>query len=52
MTEQHVKYGLDAAAAATAVGTIAGWLPPIAALFTIVWCGMQMWTWIRRREWK
>lgn len=36
MTEEH-KHLIDAASAATALGTIAGWLPAIAALFTIIW---------------
>jgi hypothetical protein len=32
----------DGAAAATAVATFVGWLPNFAALFTIVWLGVQI----------
>lgn len=43
MPDSHpIKHIVDAAAAATTVGVIAGWLPAIAALFTIVWTGMQI----------
>jgi hypothetical protein len=41
MTEHH-KHVLDAAAAIGAVATIAGWLPAIAALFTIIWTGIRI----------
>ena len=34
------------------VATIADWLPPIAALFSIVWLGMQMATWIINKRWR
>ncbi len=39
MTEHHEtsKTLLDLVSAAVAVGTIAAWLPPLAALLTIVW---------------
>lgn len=33
----HVKHVVDAASIGTVVATFAGWLPAIAALFTIVW---------------
>jgi hypothetical protein len=36
------KHTLDAAAAIVAVGTIAQWLPPIAALFSIIWLAIQI----------
>ena len=34
---------LDAAAASTALATVAAWLPPTASLFTIVWLGIRIW---------
>lgn len=38
----HDKAILDAAAIATAVGTIMDFLPAIAALLTIVWTGIRI----------
>lgn len=35
--DENVKYVLDAAAATSAVATLLGWLPPIAAALTIIW---------------
>lgn len=32
----------EAASFASIVGSIAGWLPPIAALFGIIWTGIQI----------
>lgn len=39
---ESVRHGLDAAAAIVAIGTIAQWLPPIAALFSIIWLAIQI----------
>lgn len=44
-----VKNLADLAAAGTAVGTLAGWLPNVAALFTIVWTGIRIYEWLRKR---
>lgn len=43
----QMKHAGDAAAGLVALGTIAAWLPPVAALFTLVWTGFrlaEMWT--------
>ena len=50
-SETNVRYALDAAAGGTAIATVAGWLPPVAALFTIIWLAMQMYGWVRRKDW-
>ncbi len=45
---------VDAVAAGTVGATLAGWLPPIAAGFAILWYGLQIWEsptvrgWLRR----
>lgn len=39
---ETVKHIIDWASIATTVATVAGWLPPLAALMSIVWLGMQM----------
>lgn len=39
---EQIKHTVDVAAVVAAVWSVAGVLPPIAALFTIVWLGMQM----------
>jgi len=35
--EQETKAVVDAIAVGGTVGTLAGWLPPLAALATIIW---------------
>lgn len=37
------KTAVDAVSFGTVLGTIAGWLPSIAALLTIVWTGIRIW---------
>ena len=41
-TSEQVQYALNGASILTAIGTIAGYLPNVAALFSIIWLGMQM----------
>lgn len=36
------KHAVDALSIATVVGTIATWLPAIAAVFSIVWTGIRI----------
>ena len=43
------KYTLDFLAAFIAVGAFVQYLPPLAAGFTIVWCGLQIFGWIEAR---
>lgn len=47
----HIKHGLDATAAATAFASFLGWLPSIAAGFSIIWLSIQIgeWAW---KKWK
>ena len=47
---QTVKYCLDWAAVGTAIAVVANWLPPLAALFSIIWLGMQMYDWIAHKR--
>lgn len=42
MTEEP-KQVLDLAAASTGIMALVTWLPPIAAVFTIVWYGIRIW---------
>lgn len=53
-----IKAGIDAAAAGTAVASVMGWLPAVAALVSIVWFGIQIFEsktsqyWVQRwRAW-
>jgi len=41
-TDETVKQIADAASVVTVVGTLAGVLPAMAALFTIVWPGIRI----------
>ena len=40
--DEHTKTLVDTASVATVVGTLAGILPAIAALFTIVWTSIRI----------
>jgi len=42
MTEEP-KQVLDLAATSTGIMALVAWLPPIAAVFTIVWYGIRIW---------
>lgn len=52
MNHDHVKHIADISSLAVAMATVAQWLPPIAAIFSIVWSTMQMIGWIKRKGWK
>ena len=51
---QHLPEGAKAAgdilSVATVVGTLAAWLPPIAALLTIIWTGLRIYDWFEARR--
>ena len=40
--DDHTKHAMDAASIAVVVGTLADWLPAIAALFTIAWTAIRI----------
>ena len=40
--DENTKYLVDSASIATVVGTLAGILPSIAALFTIIWTTIRI----------
>ena len=40
--DEHTKTLVDTASVATVVGTLAGILPAIAAIFTIVWTAIRI----------
>lgn len=42
MSVEQAQHAADAASVAVAVATLAGWLPSIAAVFTIVWTGIRI----------
>ena len=41
-TEQTIKTVVDASAYSTLIATLIGWLPSIAALFSITWFAIQI----------
>ena len=47
---EGTKHVLDTLSVFAVIGTVAQILPPVAALFTIVWLGMQMFSWIEARR--
>jgi hypothetical protein len=51
MTEQVGKHVLDVASIGVAGATVAGWLPALAALFTIIWTGLRIWEMDTVKRW-
>ena len=43
MEQTAVKSVTDVAAVGTVTGSLVGWLPELATLFTILWLGIRMW---------
>jgi hypothetical protein len=41
--QDQLKHIGDALSVGTVLATIAGWLPAVAALVTIVWTGIRIW---------
>ncbi len=39
---ESAKQAVDALSLGTVVATVAGWLPAVAAIFTIVWTGIRI----------
>lgn len=46
------KHLLDIASYTVAIGVVVQILPPIAAAMSIVWLGLQMFAWFRRKAWQ
>ena len=43
MSDNSMKEAMDVAAASTGILALAAWLPPTAALFTIIWTALRIW---------
>lgn len=41
--DDHTKHAIDAASVGVVAMSLAGWLPAIAAIFTIIWTGIRIW---------
>lgn len=39
---ESTKHAIDAVSFGTAVATVAGWFPSLAAIFTIIWTGIRI----------
>lgn len=48
-TDKHI---LDWLSVGTVISTIAGWLPAVAALFTIIWTGIRIWETDTVKAWR
>lgn len=44
--DQHIKHGLDVAAASAAFASFLGFLPSIASLLSIIWLLIQIGGWL------
>lgn len=42
MSQEAVKHVIDGASVGTVLATLAGWLPAVAALFTIIWTAIRI----------
>ena len=49
MTHHEAAKILDATSVTVAAGTVFGWLPSIAAAFTIIWTGLRIYEWFEAR---
>lgn len=47
-----LKYLLDAISISVVIGAVVQLLPPIAAGMSILWLGMQMFAYVRRKAWQ
>jgi hypothetical protein len=45
----HFRHWLDSAAVLTAASALAGWLPPIASLLSIIWLLIQLYEWAKKK---
>ena len=52
MTLRLISNAADVAAGAVVIGSLAQWLPPIAAFLSIVWLLIRIFEWARVRLWK
>jgi len=54
--QEVVKHGVDGVATFITVGALAEFIPPIAAIFTIIWTGLRVYILIEHRirsgKWK
>lgn len=46
----YFRTGLDLAAITNVIATLVGWLPSIAALLSIIWLGIQIYDWYKKRK--
>lgn len=49
-TIDDIKTALNATSVGVAFSTLVGWLPAIAALFSIMWTGLQIYSWFEKRR--
>jgi hypothetical protein len=47
---QPLQTGLNWTSIGATVATIAGWLPNIAALLSIIWLSLQIFSWFEKRR--
>lgn len=50
MTVETVKLAFDTAAIGTAFATLVGLLPTIASLFSVIWLGIQIYEWYKKKK--
>ena len=46
------KHLLDLFSVTVAIGAVVNLLPPLAAMFTIAWTGLQIYGWFSRKAWR
>lgn len=54
--DETTKHVVDGLSVATVLGALTQWLPPLAALFTIIWTAIRIWEtktvqgWVSRKD--
>lgn len=47
---EYIKHMIDAASFGTAIATLIGWLPPVAAILSIIWSCVCLYDRIQKKK--
>lgn len=47
---ENLKFSLDLASIGVVVATLVSWLPPIAAVASIIWTTIQIYEWYKHKD--
>jgi CHASE2 domain-containing sensor protein len=50
MSHEHIKNAGDVVAGSVALATVAAWLPPLAALASLIYACLRIYEWLEKRR--